>query len=300
MNKNRIIILIALNFLLLNVCAQTVRYSTSWFGPNANPSPAFTDARVPEKTTFHLMYDYYFGFGDKTRNANLSIEIPLLPERVSIKVWSAFLENYKVTDELSILREMNGATSGKAFGNVCVQTRISFLKERKFAPAIIFNSTLITASGSGFHERRYFDTPGYYFDFEVGKSINTNSKFISEIRGVANLGFMCWETTGSEQDDAPMYGGKIILGNPKWKIENTLSGYWGWMHTNPRWVEYGDAPLVYSTKLSLLIGNIGYFAQYQFGITDYPYYQVRVGLNFAINKLTPKYKNLLQDTPSID
>jgi hypothetical protein len=297
MIKIRIIIFIALGFSILNINAQTVRYSTSWFGPNANPVPTFTDARITEKTTLSLMGDYYFGFGDQTKNAYLVIDIPLIPERVSFKIWSAFLERYKVTDELSILREMGGITSGKAFGNVCVQTRISLLKERKIAPAIILNSTLITASGSSFHQKRYFDTPGYYFDLEAGKSFYTKSKFINEIRGVLNLGFLCWETTGSEQDDAPMYGGKIIIGNEKWKFENTLSGYWGWMHTNPRWVDYGDAPLVYTTKLSISHGNIGYFAQYQYGINDFPYYQARVGINFVISRLTPKYDKLLQATP---
>jgi hypothetical protein len=296
MNNLKILILIALNFSCLNIYTQTIRYSTSWFGPNANPVPAFTDARIPEKTTFSLMGDYYFGFGDKTKNAYFKIEIPLIPERVSFGVWSACLERYKVTDELSILREMNGVTSGKAFGNFYVQTRISLMKEKKNAPAIILNSTLITASGTGFHEKRYFDTPGYYFDLEVGKSIHTKSKFISEIRGVVNLGFLCWETTNSEQNDAPIYGGKIIFGNSKWKFENTLSGYWGWMHTNPRWENYGDAPLVYASKLSFLLGNIGYFAQYQFGINDFPYYQARLGLNFALAKLTPKYPNFSQTT----
>jgi hypothetical protein len=289
MQKLIILTIIILNLFIANIYSQTVRYSTSWFGPNANPVPAFTDARINAKTTFSLMGDYYFGFGDKTKNAYFVIDIPLLPERVSFKIWCAFLERYKVTEELSILREMEGVTSGKAFGNFYVQTRISILKERRIAPSIILNTTLITASGTGFQQKRYFDTPGYYFDFEFGKSIRTNAKFINEIRAVANLGFLCWETTNSEQNDAPLYGGKIIFGNEKWKLENTLSGYWGWMHTNPRWVDYGDAPLVYATKFSIMTGNISYFAQYQFGINDFPYYQARLGFDIAINKLTPKY-----------
>ena len=28
------------------ICGQTVKYSTAWFGPNANPVPEFTDART--------------------------------------------------------------------------------------------------------------------------------------------------------------------------------------------------------------------------------------------------------------
>jgi len=103
---------------------------------------------------------------------------------------------------------------------------------------------------------------------------------------------MCWETEKqSTQDDAPMYGGKIILGNEHWKLENTLSGYWGWMHTNAGYgSDYGDAPLVYAAKITRLTRNINYFAQYQYGIKDFPYQQIRVGVSFPIEFLTPKYK----------
>ena len=273
------------------IYAQNVRYSPKYFGPNANPVPEFTDATIPAKTTISLMGDYYFGFGDITQNGLFKIEVPLLSERVSIKVWTTLFEHYQVSDEVSVERNMlNGNTSGNAGGDFYIQTRMLIFKENKYVPSVILNSTLKSASGTNFLQRRYFDTPGYYFDTEIGKSFYTNSKFISEIRAVANLGFMCWETTNSTQDDAPMYGGKIIIGNEKWKFENTLSGYWGWMHTNINYgSDYGDAPIVYSTKFSILSGYMDYFAQYQYGIKDFPYHQIMIGVSFPIEKLTPKY-----------
>lgn len=275
---------------LQSIFAQ-VKYSPAWFGPNANPVPEFTDARIPAKTTISLMGDYYFGFGDETKNGYFKIEIPLLSERVSLKIWTSLFEHYKVTDMVSSQRDMaNGTTTGKASGDFYVQTRIRLLNEKKYAPSIILNSTLKTASGTNFNERRYFDTPGYYFDVEAGKSIYTKNKFISEIRGIANLGFLCWETTNSTQNDAPMYGAKISIGNPTWKLENTLSGYWGWMHTNVNYgSDYGDAPLVYATKFTILAGYMDYFAQYQYGLKDFPYHQIRVGISFPVEILTPKY-----------
>ena len=289
---NKSLIIIVFNIFILNTNAQ-VKYSPAWFGPNANPVPEFTDARIPAKTTISLMGDYYFGYGDQTKNGYIKIEIPLLPERVSFKVWSTVMEHYQVTNELSAARNMrNENTSGKANGDIYVQTRILILKEKKYTPDFILNSTLKTASGSNFPERRYFDTPGYYFDAEIGKSVYLKSKFISEIRGVANFGFMCWETTNSTQDDAPIYGGKIIVGNKEWKLENTLSGYWGWIHTNARLspaFDYGDAPMVYAGKFSIMTKKIDYFAQYQYGIKDFPYQQIRVGVSFRIGTLTPRY-----------
>ena len=289
MKKNCILILIILS--LQSIYSQA-RYSTAWFGPNANPVPEFTDATIPAKTTISLMGDYYFGHGDQTENGYFKIEFPLIPERVSFKVWSTILEHYQVTGQVSAERDMlDGNTSGKANGDLYFQTRILLLKENKVAPDIILNTTLKTASGTFQQYRRYFNTPGYYFDAEIGKSFHTKSNLISEIRAVANVGFMCWETERqSTQDDAPMYGGKIILGNDHWKLENTLSGYWGWMHTNAGYgSDYGDAPLVYAAKITKINKNIHYFAQYQYGIKNFPYQQVRMGVSFTIDKLTPKY-----------
>ena len=289
MKKNCLFLFVILS--LQSIYSQT-RYSTAWFGPNANPVPEFTDATIPAKTTITLTCDYYSGHGDQTENGYAKIEFPLIPERVSFKVWSTILEHYQVTNHLSAERGMLGNTSGKANGDLYFQTRILLLKEKDNTPDIILNTTLKTASGTFQQYRRYFNTPGYYFDAEIGKSIHTKSSFISEIRAVANVGFMCWETERqSTQDDAPMYGGKIIIGNEHWKLENTLSGYWGWMHTNVGYgSDYGDAPMVYATKITKLTKNINYFAQYQYGIKDFPYHQFRLGVSFTIDKLTPKYK----------
>ncbi len=288
MKKIKFILLLLIYIQL--VTSQNVKYSSAWFGPNANPVPEFTDATIPAKTTIQLMGDYYFGFGDETKNAYLKIEIPLLPERVSFKIWTSIFENYQVTDAIFSSRGMTGNTSGKANGDLYVQTRISLLKENDKRPAIVLNSTLKTASGTGFSERRYFDTPGYYFDLEIGKSLFLNNKFVNEIRFAGNLGFLCWETTNSTQNDAPIYGAKIIMGNKQWKWENTLAGYYGWMHTHPAFgSDYGDAPLVFASKLILKNKKIDYFVQYQSGIKDFPYHQLRIGVSFPIEKLTPKY-----------
>jgi hypothetical protein len=288
--KIRITIIIC-SVIFLKTNAQT-NYSPRWFGPNANPVPEFTDAQIPKHTTISLIGDYYFGFGDITKNGYLKIEIPLLPTQISIKAWTTVLEHYTVTPKVSADRNMNGNISGNAYGDIYVQTRISILKEKKIAPAIILNTTLKTASGTNSKEKRYFDTPGYYFDLEIAKSWHTNSKFISEIRTATNIGFIGWETTNSEQNDAPMYGVKLIVGNKKWKLENTLSGYYGWMHNNIRLSpdgDYGDAPLVYSTKFYITKKHMDYFTQYQYGIQDFPYHQIRVGISFTVEKLTPKY-----------
>ncbi len=271
--------------------AQTVRYSTAWFGPNANPVPEISDARIASMTSLSLMSDYYFGFGDQTLNGYLKAEVPLLPECISLKVWTSVLEHYWVTREVHDERDMiSGDTSGRANGDIYVQTRMRVLSEKKYGVSIILSSTLKTASGTKFSERRYFDTPGYYFDLEIGRSFPIPGNFISEIRGVVDIGGIFWETTNSRQNDAPMYGVMLSAGNSSWRLENSVSGYWGWMHTHPDYGEdYGDAPLVYASKLMFTGRLADCFARYQYGICDYPYHQVRLGMTIRLEKLTPRY-----------
>jgi len=85
--KNIILIILLLINIQL-IISQEVKYAPAWFGPNANPVPEFTDATIVEKTTIQLIADYYFGYGDQTKNGYFKIDIPLLPGRVSFKIWS--------------------------------------------------------------------------------------------------------------------------------------------------------------------------------------------------------------------
>jgi len=289
-NQMKQLLLIIGFFNILQLHSQLVRYAPAWFGPNANPVPEFSDARIPSETTFNLMADYYFGFGDRTTNGLIKFEIPLLPHRVSLKFWSSILENYHVEPETALLRGMTEELSGVATGDFYIQTRALILTENQFKPNVLLNITLKTTSGTGFINRRYFDTPGYYFDIEVGKSFKIVNEIVNEIRTVFNYGFFSWETTGGRQNDAPMYGVKLILKNSQTALENTLSGYSGWMHKHSEYgLNYGDNPLVYSIKLIHKINNTGIFVQYQYGIRDYPYHQIRMGINFEIPFLTPSY-----------
>ncbi|GHT67948.1 hypothetical protein FACS189452_06660 [Bacteroidia bacterium] len=266
---------------------QAVRYSPAYFGPNANPVPQFTDATIPQHTTFTLGANYFRGFeGDLTYNGHLTAEIPLLARRVSLKVWTPFMEYFEVPQDVVIKRDMNGNRTGVAsIGDIYVQTRISILAEKTYLPAIILNSTLKTASSTPkeFVSRRYFDTPGYYFDIEVGKSLHINNTLLSELRLVADVGFLCWETTESTQNDALMYGIKIIAANRSAKLEASLSGYKGW-------IKNGDVPLVCSSKLIFSTSiPLTYFVEYHYGINNFPYHHGQVGVQIAVGFLTPRY-----------
>ncbi len=265
-----------------------IHHTTNYFGPNANPVPEFTDALIPQNTNVTLIGDYYFGHGDNTFSNNIKVEIPLIPEKVSVKVWKTLIEYYSVTDEIVSRRSMQ-KNNGFATGDFYIQTRIRILSEKKNSPSLVLNSTLKTASGSDFKNRRFFNTAGYYFDVELGKSFVFNDSFIDEIRLVSNLGFFSWDVQTPNinvQDDAVMYGLKFILKHKNISLENTFSGYEGWIK---RVDDYGNKPMVFSSRLNFEVRKTLWFLQFQHGIKYFPFEQIRVGVQIPLEHLTPKF-----------
>jgi hypothetical protein len=265
-------------------------YSPAWFGPHALPVPEVSDGRIPEHTRGGFSTDYSFGHGigagDRTVGFRLDAEIPLVPRHASFRLWYDVYELYSLSPAVQALRGIENPSQGRlrggVAGDVYVQTRISVLGERENRPQIIISATLKTASGGQFPQRRFYDTPGYWFDFQIAKSFFTDSEALKEIRLVAQGGFLCWETTGSVQNDAPMYGLNLILANKWVSLENQIGGYCGWMR-------HGDRPLAYRAKLTYNYKFVNVFCQYQFGIIDFPYHQIRLGCSFDIARLTPRY-----------
>lgn len=271
------------------VAQSLIHHTTNYFGPNANPVPDFTDARIPESTQLSIYGDYYFGHGDKTISNLTKIEIPIISEKISVKIWKVLLEKYSVTDEVKNRRGMQ-KNKGIATGDVYIQTRIKLLSEKEKLPCIILNSTLKTASGSDFKNRRFFNTAGYYFDLEMGKSFMFENSFIKELRVVSDLGFYSWDIQTPNlnvQDDAVMYGFKAVLKHKSIIWENTFSGYTGWIK---RAVDYGDKPIVFASKIGVETKNkTVWFLQYQHGIRYFPFEQLRIGVQLPLKKLTPHF-----------
>lgn len=233
---------------------------------------------IPKETQLEIVGDYYFGFGDYTLSNLVRVEIALIPKKVSVKAWKTTLEKYNVSDEILVRRNMQ-ETDGTASGDLYKQTRVRLLKESQYWPDIDANATLKTASGTTFKNRRYFDTAGYYFDVEFGKSFLLSTNFINELRISADLGFFSWDVQTPNinvQDDALMYGLKLHLKSKNVFWENTISGYKGWIN---RTVDYGHKPVVFASKISYNFSRLQVFGQYQNGITYFPYHQIRLGVN---------------------
>ena len=176
--------------------------------------------------------------------------------------------------------------TGHEAGDVYVSTDIQLLKARKFAPDITLRAAIKTASGGSFDKARYYDNPGYFFDLGVGKSLYfgkgktfpyadaTDAKV--ELRFAGSAGFLCWQTDNGRQNDAVMYGLQMLLKSEYVSLRAVWSGYVGWEKD-------GDRPMTIKARLAGHIKGFEPFAEYQYGIKDYPFHQVRVGLAYNIH-----------------
>jgi hypothetical protein len=199
-----------------------------------------------------------------------------LPNKVSLSLWGVPMEWYTTTEAVRNERfSFEEVPQGKAPGDLYIATNIQLLRDQKYFPDATLNIVLKTASGGSLYAARYYDTPGYWFDITVGKSIYLPNSFLREIRFVGDVGFLCWQTLGGYQNDAVMYGAKINLVTRKIDWETDYSGYMGW-------VGNGDVPNVLRTKLIFKHRNWRFFGLYQYGLHDYPYHQVRLGVTVDI------------------
>jgi hypothetical protein len=98
------------------------------------------------------------------------------------------------------------------------------------------------------------------------------------MRVAGSAGFLCWQTAAARQNDAVMYGLQLLLKYDYISLQTTWGGYVGWER-------YGDAPMSLKLKASGHIKNFEPFVQYQWGIQDYPYHQLRIGLAYHFDIL---------------
>ena len=265
-----------------------------YFGPNAFPIPDMLDGRTESRLRLELAGDGYFGFQkDRTTDVFIRAYIPLFTDRVNLTLWMPVMEWYKMTTERQRTCRLQDSVvmSGHEAGDVYISTDIQLLKARKYAPDIVLRAAMKTASGGGFEKARQYDDPGYFFDLAIGKSLyfgrgktfpyTDSEETVVELRFAGSAGFLCWQTDNGRQNDAVMYGLQMLLKTEYVSLRTTWSGYVGWE-------KYGDRPMSIKATLAGHIHNFEPYITYQYGIKDYPFHQVRIGLAYPIDIL--KYR----------
>ena len=243
-----------------------------FFGPNALPIPDMTDGRTYEQLRVELAADSYFGYdGSKTADIFARVHIPLFTRWANLSVWMPIYEWYNQFDG-------KGGGAGDVYLTTDIQVLHNswFKSERaRWIPQMTIRAGIKTASGEQFERRRHFDDPGYFFDASIGESFPIGPV---ELRIAASAGFLCWQTANARQNDAVMYGVQAQLRHEFFSVQTTWGGYVGWER-------YGDAPMSLKARAAGHINGFEPYVQYQWGIKDYPYHHLRVGLAYNIDIL---------------
>lgn len=256
---------------------QYMTYTTSFFGPNALPVPELYDGRIPTNNQAEVTTDVYWGYGDETQSLSTRLVYAVVPGRLAVSGWGVLAEHYQTTDAVRDHRasQVEHPNETLMIGDFYISTMIGLLQEKRRQPDLNLEIVLKTASSKTSANARYFDTPGYYFNLTAGKSIHYKSSLLDEVRFVGNVGFLCYQLNEENQNDAPLYGGKILLTAGKWTLESGIHGYNGWL-------DQGDKPLLLRGKLNFNSGSGAFFLQYQHALRDFPFRRIQTGVCFDL------------------
>lgn len=266
---------------------ETTGIAPAYFGPNAFPVPEMLDGRVQKQLRAEIAGDGYLGFqGDKTADAFARVFIPLFTDRVNLTVWMPVMEWYEMTPErMATCRVPDSlAHRGSGAGDAYFSTDIQILRDKKWAPDIALRAACKSASGGQYELARHYDCPGYFMDLSVGKSWYLGERQEAngvELRVAGSAGFLCWQTDNGRQNDAVMYGLQLLMKSQYVSLRTTYSGYVGWEND-------GDKPMIIKGRLSGHAKQFEPYVEYQYGIKDYPFHMLRVGLAYSIDILKRK------------
>lgn len=256
---------------------QYMTYTSAHFGPNALPVPEVYDGRLPQKNQAEVSTDVFWGYGDETQSLSTRLVYAVLPGRLTLSGWGVVAEHYRTTDAVRDQRASQVLNPDETLliGDFYLSTQLALLQEKRWQPDLNLEVVLKTSSSKTSASARYFDTPGYYFNLTAGKSFRFRSGFLDELRLVGNYGFLCYQLNQEHQDDAPLFGAKMLLSAGSWTVEGGVHGYSGWL-------DQGDKPLLLRGKLNYRSGPIVFFVQYQRALRDYPFHRLQTGVCFDL------------------
>ena len=255
----------------------------AFFGANALPVPDMSDGRTYEQLRVEVAADGYFGSSrwnnaeSQTADLFARVHVPVFTRWANVSVWMPLYEWYKQADG-----------TGSGAGDVYLSTEVQVLhnawfksEKAKYIPQMTIRLGMKTASGGQYERRRHYDCPAYFFDAAIGESFGLGA---IELRVAGSVGFLCWQTATARQNDAVMYGLQATLRHEYASLQATWGGYVGWEN-------YGDRPMSIKVRAAGHVQGFEPYVQYQYGIKDFPYHQVRVGLAYNIDILKSRKLN---------
>ena len=247
----------------------------AYFGPNALPIIDMSDGLTTRELRAELACEGYIGYhNNNTVDLFARVHVPLFTRWANLTVWMPVYGWYEQYDG-----------KGSGAGDVYISTDIQILHNEwfksdkaRYIPQITLRLGMKTASGEQFERRRHYDCPGYFFDAAIGQTFTMGPL---SLRLAGSAGFLCWQTDNGRQNDAVMYGLQANLRHEYVSLQATWGGYVGWER-------HGDAPMSIKARVAGHAKGFEPYVQYQYGIKDYPFHQIRVGLVYNVDILKSK------------
>ena len=263
--------------------------ASGYFGPNALPVFDMLDGRVDSTLRIEAAADWHKGtYGDHTMSAFVKLKIPLFTRRVNLSVWWTAQEWYWNTTEKQIRSRVSTdyPLHGHATGDIFISTDIQCVYEGRWWPSAAVRVGIKTAPSADYELGRYFDSPAYFLDAHSGKSFALPGSFCKSLRIAGSVGFLCWQTETGRQNDAITYGAQVSLDTRLFNIIATYGGYSGWERDGDRPMTIKAhcgfyAPLTLSKSERKTIFEP--YIEYAYGLRDYPYRHLRVGLAWSVD-----------------
>ena len=260
--------------------ADYMTYTPAFFGPNALPVPELYDGIIGDRHQLEFSGSLFWGPGEQTQSLATRLSYVFVPGRLSLSGWGVLGEHYRTSREIrdqraSLIKE---AEELVIIGDFYLATQFRVLAENRYAPEILGEIVLKTASSDRSRGARFLDTPGYYFDLSLAKDLyHSQAGLLKNIRLVAMGGFLCYQMNNNYQNDAPIYAAKLKLDFGALSWENGMGGYYGWTGK-------GDRPLVLRSRLDFETGKNKAFVQYQAGLNDYIAHCLQAGWVFTFGR----------------
>jgi hypothetical protein len=251
--------------------------SAGKMGPNALPVPILSTGSADSVSSFEVGTVRHHREGDQTFNLTTKLNLALIKQRLSVELFMVPVEWFNVSHALKEERKIfyQHYYETRATGDLYSNTNIQLLQQQKYKIDAAIRLGLKTASSNNQGAARFTNAPGYYFDVSVGKSFYSTSNSIKHrVHGM--LGFYAWQTNydWQQQDDAILYGLGYQAQLKFLVLEQSLSGYHGYL-------DNGDRPIIYKARLSKSMGNFRSSVYYWHGFHDYIYKSIGINLNYT-------------------
>lgn len=259
--------------------ASLMRRAPAYMGPNALPIPQQFYPRVDSHWVIETTGDFHRAPGDYTQSAAIRVRLPLAVGRVAMDLNYRPIEWYQTSPEVRDIRRARDTSGvGRSNGDVWITTLAQLLRREynRWGVDLTMHVAVKTTAGKNLENARFTNSPGYIFDWHLGKSWHRPGRFMQSIRLYGNAGLYVWQMETDAQNDAFLYGLAADMIHGPWQLTLGSAGYVGWTGD-------GDLPYAARTELRYQPSAKAYvFLGYQHHFQHLTTHHIRVGGAYRI------------------